>query len=173
MLYEYQKSSSSISLDAIAGLMSECAPLNIDHAQSLQTLRNMIDEGSRFANLERVLGQGSVLLLCHNGADAMGTKLLPKEGRKFNEVVEVLRRAGVHDLAKDYVQLRNCIVSWYHDHVLEVALQHDFTPAEGTPLPSSAYTDMERVSQLHGQQFQDPCLSAGFPPSPLEFYSDM
>ncbi|KAK6439521.1 hypothetical protein LTR95_004272 [Oleoguttula sp. CCFEE 5521] len=169
MLYEYQKSSSSVTLNAIAGLMSVCAPLNIDHAQSLQTLRNMMDEGSRFAKLWRVLGQGSVFPLCHNGADAMGTKLLPKQGRKFNEVVKVLRQAGLHDLAKDFVLLRNCIVSRYHDHVLKVELQHDFTPVEGIPLPSSVYMDMEWMSQLDGQHFQHPCLSAIYPPSPLGF----
>lgn len=71
MLYEYQRSSSSITLDAIAGLMATCEPLKIDYAQSLQTLRNMVDEGSRFANLERVLGQGAVFFLCHSGADSL------------------------------------------------------------------------------------------------------
>lgn len=71
MLYEYQKCPSSLTLDIIAGLMSGCEPLDISHAQSLKTLRNMMDEGSRFANLERVLGQGAVFLLCHSGADAL------------------------------------------------------------------------------------------------------
>lgn len=81
----------------------------------------------------------------------------------------MLRDAGVHDLAKDYVELRRRIVSWYFDHVLKVDLQHDSTTSEATPLPSSIYAEIGRVNQLDAQYFQDPCLSTSYPPSPFGF----
>lgn len=88
-------------------------------------------------------------------------------------MIEVLRNAGVHELAKDYVDLRRGMVSWYLDHVLKVDLQHAATPSEATPLPSSAYPEMERVHHLDAQYLQDLCLSASYPPSPFEFSGDM
>lgn len=101
-----------------------------------------------------------------------GTTLLPKDGRKFNEIVKVLRQAGVHDSAKDYVDLRKRIVSWYHKHVLTLDPQQDCAPAEETPLPSSAYRDTEWESQLDDQYLRDPCLSAVHLSSPLGYLGD-
>ncbi len=71
MLYEYQRSPQSTSLEAIATTMSECVQLNITFSHALQVLERMIDEGSRFANLEKALGSGAVFLLCHPGSDAL------------------------------------------------------------------------------------------------------
>lgn len=70
MLYEHQKRSGSLSVESIAISMSECAQVDMDFADSLKVLQKMIDEGSRMANLEKVLGQDAVFLLCHDGADA-------------------------------------------------------------------------------------------------------
>ena len=71
MLYEHQKRSGSLSVESIAISMSECAQVDMDFADSLKVLQKMIDEGSRMANLEKVLGQGAKFLLCHDGADAL------------------------------------------------------------------------------------------------------
>ncbi|KAK5165173.1 uncharacterized protein LTR77_009271 [Saxophila tyrrhenica] len=168
MLYEYQKSSDSIPLDTIAVSMCECDQPNLDFAHSLQVLKSMIEEGSRFANLERVLGQGAVFVMCHPGSDALGTKLLPKGGKRFNEVVGVLRDAGVHTLAEEYAELRHSVISWYHDHVLTKDLQSDLGR---TPLPSSVYTEVERADLLDKHFDQDPCLAPA-PPSLFDLSSD-
>lgn len=51
--------------------MSECEQLNISSSQAIQVLERMVHEGSRFANLERVLGCGAVFLVCHAGSNAL------------------------------------------------------------------------------------------------------
>lgn len=71
MLYEYRKSTNLIPLEKIATLISECDRLYLDFARSLQVLKRMVDEGSRFANLERVLGHSIVFLLCYDGSNAL------------------------------------------------------------------------------------------------------
>ena len=71
MLYEYQKSAESPSLETIAATRSGCTQLGIGFSQALRVLKRMLDEGSRFANLENAVGYGAVLLLCHKGSDAL------------------------------------------------------------------------------------------------------
>lgn len=71
MLYEYQRSPESVSLQTVATTMSRCGQLDVTFSQALQILERMIDEGSRFANLEKDLGSGAVFLLCHPGSDAL------------------------------------------------------------------------------------------------------
>jgi hypothetical protein len=71
MLYEYQRSPEFTSLETIATSMSECVQLNITFPHAIQVLERMVDEGSRFANLEKDLGFGAVFLLCHPGSDAL------------------------------------------------------------------------------------------------------
>ncbi|KAK3613244.1 hypothetical protein LTR56_027997, partial [Elasticomyces elasticus] len=70
MLYEYQRATDSITLGIVATAMSECGQLDMTFSQAPRVLERMVDEGSRFANLERVLGCGAVFLLCHAGSDA-------------------------------------------------------------------------------------------------------
>ena len=69
MLYDYQKAPDSPSLGDIALAMSQYSDCAVDVPHAQQVLERMVDEGSRFANLERVLGPGAVFLLCHAGAD--------------------------------------------------------------------------------------------------------
>ena len=45
--------------------------LKITFAEAKRVLERMVDEGSRFANLEKALGFGTVFLLCHPGSDAL------------------------------------------------------------------------------------------------------
>lgn len=71
MLYEYQISPASPSLETIATTMSGSVQLNVAFPHALQVLERMFDEGSRFANLEKALGSGAVFLLCHPGSDAL------------------------------------------------------------------------------------------------------
>ena len=71
MLYEYQRSPKSTSLETIATTMSECDQLNVTYLHAIKVLKRMVDEGSRFANLEKDLGSGAVFLLCHPGSDAL------------------------------------------------------------------------------------------------------
>ena len=71
MLYEYQRSRESLPLGTIAATMSESACLNMNSKQAFKVLDRMIDEGSRFANLEQSLGSGTVFLLCHPGSHAL------------------------------------------------------------------------------------------------------
>ncbi|KAK4891910.1 hypothetical protein LTR49_028633, partial [Elasticomyces elasticus] len=70
MLYEYQRATDSITLGIVATAMSECGQLDMTFSQAPRVLERMVDEGSCFANLERVLGCGAVFLLCHAGSDA-------------------------------------------------------------------------------------------------------
>lgn len=71
MLYEYQKAPGSTCLDTIAVAMSQCSEFGVSVPQATRVLKRMVDEGSRFANLERALGSGAVFLLCHVGADSL------------------------------------------------------------------------------------------------------
>lgn len=71
MLYEYQKAAGSPSLDSVAVSMCNCTELGITYRQASCVLNKMMDEGSRFANLEKALGDGAVFALCHKGADAL------------------------------------------------------------------------------------------------------
>ena len=100
-----------------------------------------------------------------------GAKLLPKEGGKFNAVVQALRDAGVDTMAADYADLRKVIVSWYHEHILTERFRESIMDTTLTLLPSSAW------EQPLGGSFPldtagcttdwDPCLAGDYVPSPL------
>ncbi|KAK3669797.1 hypothetical protein LTR78_010314 [Recurvomyces mirabilis] len=148
--------------------MSRCGQLNVTFSQALQVLERMIDEGSRFANLEKVIGSGAVFLLCHPGSDALGTRLLPKSGPKFDAVVEELRIAGVEEKAAEYADLRKLVITWYHDHVLNDSRASDAS-ITATPPPSSTYTGTDRTNLLadvaNSPFHHDPFLSRSYSPS--------
>ena len=69
MLVELQKKTGSKSLGLVAATMSNCEQLHISQARAFQILERMLDEGSRFANLEKLLGLGAVFVLSHEGSD--------------------------------------------------------------------------------------------------------
>ncbi len=71
MLYEHQRALDSTPLQTIATTISECGQLDISFSQAMLVLKSMVDKGSRFANLERVLGSGAVFLLCYASSDAL------------------------------------------------------------------------------------------------------
>ncbi|KAK3615657.1 hypothetical protein LTR22_027348 [Elasticomyces elasticus] len=176
MLYEYQRATDSIPLGTVAMTTSECGQVDMTFSQAMQVLERMVDEGSRFANLERVLGCGAVFLLCHAGSDALGTNFLPKTGERFDDVIRALRNAGVDTMAGDYFDFRGRVVTWYHDHVLNGSPSGDTTTSERTPVPSSAYTEANQdallVDAVENLSEQDPCLSwscPAFPPDLLIF----
>lgn len=52
---EYLRDSDSIPLGTVAMTMSECGQLDMTLSQAIRVLERMVDEGSRFANLERGL----------------------------------------------------------------------------------------------------------------------
>ena len=71
MLVELQKRTGSLPLGLVAAAMSNCEQLHISKGGAFQTLERMMDEGSRFANLEKVLGLGAVFVLSHEGSDSL------------------------------------------------------------------------------------------------------
>lgn len=71
MLYEQQKYPHAPRVEDIAQALTRDPVLGMTYSSSVELLERMLDEGSRFANLERVLGRGAVFLLCHSGSDAL------------------------------------------------------------------------------------------------------
>ncbi|KAK1808039.1 hypothetical protein LTR12_017601 [Friedmanniomyces endolithicus] len=146
--------------------MSECGQLDMTLSQAIRVLERMVDEGSRFANLERGLRCGAVFFLCHAGSDAFGTNVVPKKGERFDNVIRALQNAGFDTMAGDYFDFRGRAISWYHDLVLNGSLSGDTTMSERTPLPSSAHAEADRDAFLAAAAEspfeQDPCLPRGY-----------
>lgn len=97
--------------------------------------------------------------------------MLPKEGGKFNAVVQALRDAGVDTLAADYADLRKVIVSWYHEHILTERFREGMMDTMPTPLPSSAWEEpfggSFPLDTAGSTTDWDPCLAGDYVPSPL------
>ncbi|PPJ60834.1 hypothetical protein CBER1_11932 [Cercospora berteroae] len=91
-------------------------------------IARMEDQGSRYVNLESALGRGIIFLLPGSEQDSMWTKLIPKKGEKFNEVVQTLRDNGVSAAALPFEALRDKVVNWCLDSVVP----NSTNPAFGT-----------------------------------------
>jgi len=76
------------------------------------TVNHMIDAGSRYKNIERVLGVGVILALGKDISETTWTRLLPKTGEKFDKAMRHLENnTQLRYLGAKYSALRLEVVN--------------------------------------------------------------
>ncbi|KAF2719592.1 hypothetical protein K431DRAFT_305035 [Polychaeton citri CBS 116435] len=133
---------------------------NIKEEDALHLLDSMDSQGSRYANIEQNTCPGMTLVLGQELSESHWTKLLPKTGKKFQDVMQVLNRTGTVNTARGYTELRNTLVDWY---LKDIGFQCNRAGGRQT----STYSGIAGASSLHHTQaLQDYSmgLSSGYDP---------
>ncbi|KIW58024.1 hypothetical protein PV05_02576 [Exophiala xenobiotica] len=74
------------------------------------TVKDMLDAGSRYNNLEKALGEGVLFVLGKGLSESLWTKLLPKSGKTFDAAISHLKAVGLSARSRMYAQLRKTVV---------------------------------------------------------------
>ncbi|KAM0714508.1 hypothetical protein Q7P37_009802 [Cladosporium fusiforme] len=77
----------------------------------VQTVKAMLDHGSRYQNMEKELGVGICLVLGCQLPESYWKKLMKKSGHLFKSVTTQIRQTEALKLASDYAPLQEKIVS--------------------------------------------------------------
>lgn len=102
---DFRKRYGSSSVEEIAGALYPSWSSYREPKELISTVNLMISAGSRYKNIDRVLGNGSYFVLGKDFAETTLTKVLPKSGTQFDNAMEILRNAEVPDLALKYKDL--------------------------------------------------------------------
>ncbi|KAF2170532.1 hypothetical protein M409DRAFT_19352 [Zasmidium cellare ATCC 36951] len=87
------------------GLFNQTTPEKVE-----STMKDMVNWGHRYKNLEKTLGKGICLVLGTQLSETLWYKILPKSGPKFKDVIAHLRKTGAVEVQKAFVDLREVIV---------------------------------------------------------------
>jgi len=111
VLLEHQNDYETPSWQETATTLSQLDAFKlIDPMQIQVKITEMIDAGSRYRNLEQHLGIGVSLVLGMDPTETTWTKLLPKSGPKFDDVMKHLKSTELPNLAVRYRILREIVV---------------------------------------------------------------
>jgi len=95
---------------ALTQTVTACASDALPPMQLEKTVKDMLDHGSRYKNMELALGPGICLVLGCQLSESHWKKLLGKSGNLFDSVVAQVRQTGAVQLALDYAPLQAEIV---------------------------------------------------------------
>jgi len=95
---------------ATARILNQLDGASYHRKQVESTVKEMLDAGSKYRNLERVLGDGVLFVLGQDIAESYWTKLLPKSGSAFDQAVNRLKSVNIPEIASRYSNLRKAVI---------------------------------------------------------------
>ncbi|KAK3047168.1 hypothetical protein LTR09_011370 [Extremus antarcticus] len=123
---------------------------NVDFGHDIEDatkiLKTMMDEGSKYKQLEAALGAGVCLVLPTNiGETNSWTKILTKSTERNRSVIRKLRQTPILTLAGEYATLRERIVSFKMAELQ--SLQHAILPEVATAPSQSLFEGLDIQDQ--------------------------
>jgi len=121
------------SVEATAMFLHHTAEFGQDIVDATNGLKDMIDAGHKYKQLEAALGAGVCMFLPTNIGESNWTKILTKGTERHRSVVHNLSLTTIAPFARQYAALRERVVS---TKLAELqSLQH-VSPSEAAPGPS-------------------------------------
>jgi len=106
---EWQSRHKVHSVSRTAEALHRRLQMSMEDASSM--LKQMVDAGGRFVNLEMHAGEG-VSIILGQGSESRWIKLLPKKGEQFKKMVQHLRDLQLHERYPRECELRVKVVNW-------------------------------------------------------------
>ncbi|KAK5947723.1 hypothetical protein OHC33_011261 [Knufia fluminis] len=97
---------------SIAETLCNSHLLAADFASVIKAVNKMTSQGSYYRNLEAALGAGATLALGTNIPENTWTRVLTKQGGKFDAAITHLRQTPLAEMAQQYSSLRILLVEY-------------------------------------------------------------
>ncbi|KAK5191786.1 hypothetical protein LTR92_008367 [Exophiala xenobiotica] len=104
-------------------------------------MKEMLDAGSRYNNLEKALGEGVVFILGKDISESCWTKLLPKSGPTFDAAISHLKAVGLSEQSRMYARLRKAVVEAIVALMLSPPQPYPSMSYENVSVPISGWDD--------------------------------